>query len=68
MTKGELRQLETHALVGRIVDLEHLRERASGERANKLDDELAAANAIHRMRLRMERIRNVSLPPGSRRG
>ena len=65
MTKDDLRKLETHALMGRIIDLEHLRERASGERARKLDDELAAANAVHRMRLRMQRI---ALPPGSRRG
>ena len=67
MTKTELRAMEMHALVGRVVELEHLRDElvahvakaSSSARATDLrarleavTDDLAAATAVYRMRLR----------------
>jgi hypothetical protein len=67
MTKDELRALEMHALVGRVVDLERMRDelagqvsrasaRASAERLRKrqqaVADDLAAAASVYRMRLK----------------
>jgi hypothetical protein len=68
LTKNELRALEMHALVGRVVDLERVRDELAAHvqraanpdaaarlrvRLEAVTDDLAAATSVYRTRLRL---------------